>query len=111
MPYITPFTHVTLCRVDGLDATYKNTMYFEDEHEQYNFFSSKAIRPVQNDNNIYLLKQNIIEVRKVGFNRVRIELPLETVCKANYMRIYNQGYCLKTVLFRSLKAAYRVLLL
>lgn len=92
MPYITPFTHVTLCRVDGLDAAYKNTMYFEDEHEQYNFFSSKAIRPDQNDNNIYLLKQNIIEVRKVGFNRVRIELPIETVCKANYMRIYNQGY-------------------
>lgn len=104
MPYITPFTHVTLCRVDGLDPTYKNTLYFEDEHAQYNYFSSKAIKVKENE--IYLLNQNMIEVKKVSVNRVRLELSLETVCKANYMRIYNQGYNGSTAVEYEKKSLY-----
>lgn len=88
MAYIQPYTDIYLCRVQGLDTTYKNTMYFPDSTQQLNYFLNRRVSIPQDQT---LNKQNFIRAKKTGLNRVKIELPLSIVTKANYMIIRNDG--------------------
>lgn len=91
MPYIIPFSTVELCRVDGLDPTYKNTMYFANETYQLSYFRDRCINIPGAVIPGTISKQNMIPVKRVSINRVRVELPLNVVSKANYMIIRNSG--------------------
>lgn len=90
MPYINPLSSVALCRVNGLDPTYKNTLYFPTLSDQFIFFMRSRI-PLKNTEAYQLEKENFIKIRKVGQNRVRINQPLSVVSNANYLMIKNEG--------------------
>lgn len=91
VPYIIPFSSVEFCRVDGLDPTYKNTMYFANDSAQLSYFRGRRINIPGAVIPRTLSKQNMIPVKRVSINRVRVELPLNVVSKANYMIIRNGG--------------------
>lgn len=94
MPYVVPFSTIELCNVPGLDNTYQHTINFANETVQLDFFRSHRIDLPESPGAIVsdtLTRQNYIRVKRVGLSRVRIELPISIVAKANYMVIYNHG--------------------
>lgn len=88
MAYIDPLSTILLCRVDGLDPTYQNTMYFPDLNSQLDYFENKQIQLWADEQ---LTKQNYIRVKPTAQNRVKVGLPIGRVTRANYIIIKNDG--------------------
>lgn len=94
MPYVIPFSAIELCNVPGLDNTYQHTIDFDNESDQLYYFREHRIDlrdeagKIEDDT---LINQNYIRTKRVGLNKVRVELPIRAVSQANYMILYNLG--------------------
>lgn len=94
MPYVVPFSSIELCNVPGLDNTYQHTLNFNDASAQLDFFRMHAIDLGDNPGVVgdkILGRQNYIRINRTGISKVRVELPLSIVSRANYMILYNVG--------------------
>lgn len=79
--YIEPNTNIKLLKFNGLDNTYKNTIYFADRTTQYNYFNSKAKYSLTN----YTYQRVRKGVARVGINA-------ENLYDCNYMMFQNASF-------------------
>lgn len=77
---MSPDTDIYLCKVNGLDNTYKDTIDFSNLTEQLSFFTSKSA--VQ-----------ILDAAPVRFEqRIRIPRPADSIITCNYLIFRNNNF-------------------
>lgn len=79
--YIEPNTNIKLLQFNGIDNTYKNTIYFADRTTQYNYFSSKV-------------KYNLTgyTYQRVSNGVCRVGINAENLYDCNYMMFQNASF-------------------
>lgn len=81
--YIQPNSTIYIYHGIPLDNTYTDTIYFSTEQAQQNFFLSDRY------NHILFTQQSYVRQNK---NRVRLDIPYDSIYNYNYMSFRNTAY-------------------
>ena len=81
---ITPQGRVYLCKTP-LENDYKNQLTFTSATNQLNYFTSKVVKNLSDEDFTYIKKDNVI---KVG-------LPIDEIIDCNYLFYQNTGFTTK----------------
>lgn len=81
---LVPSTVVKLLTGVKLNNTYENTIYFESRLAQETYFLSKVLQTAGTYNNL--------SYQRVGSNRIRLQIPIETAMLADYLMFKNPAF-------------------
>lgn len=84
MAYIQPDSTIVLIRGCPLDNTYRHTIFFADEHSQYDYFYAKR----KSNNHVFSNQY----YQRVNREKIRIQVNAESILDCNYLMFENHAY-------------------